>query len=68
MGKLNMWQWLGVVLLIVGAVMYINRTSEEKEKAKKPAPGPGTPVTQPAPVPATQPIPALPTQPTTKPG
>ncbi|QOV87983.1 Sec-independent protein translocase family protein [Humisphaera borealis] len=54
MGKLNIWQWLGVVLLIVWAVLYFNRKSDEKERAKQPA-TPGTPVTQPAPLPATNP-------------
>lgn len=53
MGKLNIWQWLGVVLLIVWAVLYFNRKSDEKEKAKQPT-TPAT-TTQPAPLPTTLP-------------
>ena len=53
MGKLNFWQWLGVVLLIVGIVWYILR-EKDQDKAKpanKPAPTPAVP-TQPATAPA----------------
>ena len=51
MGKLNFWQWLGVVLLIVGIVWWILRDKEEagKKDQQKPVP------TQPAPAPFTQP-------------
>lgn len=64
MGKLNIWQWLGVVLLIVGVVMYINRNASDKEKANTPKPNTSTV----QPTPATQPVPAVSTQPATPPG
>jgi hypothetical protein len=57
MGKLNFWQWLGVVLLIIGIVWWIVRDDPEKEK-NKPRPNPAAPVpafSQPATPPATQP-------------
>ena len=54
MGKLNFWQWLGVVLLIIGIVWYILRPDPDKDKNKpKPAQPAPTP-TQPATPPATQ--------------
>lgn len=52
MGKLNMWQWLGVILLIIGVALYINRNMGEKPKQ---GPIQNAPVTQPAPTVATQP-------------
>ena len=57
MGKLNFWQWLGVVLLIIGIVWWIVREDPEKDK-KKPNPNPAAPApafSQPATPPATQP-------------
>jgi len=50
MAKLNFWQWLGVVLLIVGVVLILTRKTDEQT-----VPLPGTPATQPAPLPATNP-------------
>ena len=63
MGKLNFWQWLGVVLLIVGIVWWILRESpDKKQPAPNPNPAPSQttggfsrPPTQPAAPPATQP-------------
>ena len=51
MGKLNFWQWLGVVLLIIGIVWWVMR---EKNEAKAPA-KPNPAATQPLPAPFTQP-------------
>ncbi|MGB7159432.1 MAG: hypothetical protein WBD40_15295, partial [Tepidisphaeraceae bacterium] len=61
--KLNFWQWLGVVLLIVAIGFWINRKINERKQADagKPAPGfteyvdePTTePTTEPAAEPAT---------------
>ena len=52
MGKLNFWQWLGVVLLIVGIVWYVLRPGPDKDKNKpnpaQPAPTPAQPATLPA--------------------
>ena len=52
MGKLNFWQWLGVVLLIVGIVWMILRPKDGKTtnqpKPAQPAPASTQPVTAPA--------------------
>jgi hypothetical protein len=39
--KLNFWQWLGVVLLLIGIGFWINREMRERqqEEAGKAAPG-----------------------------
>jgi hypothetical protein len=58
MGKLNFWQWLGVVLLIIGIVWWIVRDDPKKDQDKKPNPNPAAPTpafSQPATPPATQP-------------
>ena len=51
MGKLNIWQWLGVVLLIVGIVWWILREKGETKGPVKPNPA----ATEPALPPFTQP-------------
>jgi hypothetical protein len=51
MGKLNFWQWLGVVLLIVGIVWWIRREKDEAKVPAKPNPAATQPATPPAPQP-----------------
>ena len=41
--KLNFWQWLGVVLLIVGVVAWIVEKRGEKDAETPPAPPTTTP-------------------------
>jgi hypothetical protein len=64
--KLNFWQWLGVLLLIIGGGLYIYRNYIQSKPDPKPAPPPPAAV-QPATPPATGPA-APPTQPVTQPG
>ena len=58
--KLNVWQWLGVVLLVIGVFLIIRRESQEKKAAPNPNPPAAT---QPAPAHPNPWVPA-PTQPT----
>ena len=39
--KLNFWQWLGVVLLVVAAGLWINRTLQDRKQAEMGQPAPG---------------------------
>jgi hypothetical protein len=59
--KLNFWQWLGVVLLVIGGGLYIY--NNYIKSTPKPTPPPPAPVT-PAPAPATTPA----SVPTSQPG
>jgi heme/copper-type cytochrome/quinol oxidase subunit 2 len=60
MAKLNFWQWLGVVLLVIGVTWWIVREVREKKEANPPpdpTPSdvkPAIPPTQPAAVPVLQ--------------
>jgi hypothetical protein len=54
MGKLNFWQWLGVVLLILGIIWYIVRPKHDKDKGTPNPAQPGPTPTQPATLPAAQ--------------
>ena len=49
--KLNFWQWLGVVLLVVGLILYATRTKEGPANNPNPANTPA-PTTTPATAPS----------------
>ena len=53
MGKLNFWQWLGIVLLVIGVTAWIIRERKEKQDPQ-PQPPPAK-VTPAAPPPSTGP-------------
>jgi hypothetical protein len=61
--KLNFWQWLGVVLLVIGGGWYIY----DKYIKETPKPAPPAPVA-PAPAPSAQPATTPATVPGTQPG
>ena len=52
--KLNFWQWLGVVLLVIGIFLYARKTSRKADQSALPqnsppaATTPATPATTPA--------------------
>jgi hypothetical protein len=40
--KLNFWQWLGIIIFIVGAIGYIMFRDDNKKKPALPGPPPAT--------------------------
>ena len=57
--KLNFWQWLGIILLVIGAIGYALFKDGDKQPAptSPPADVQPPPLTPDTPLPATQPVP-----------